>query len=617
MLKGLTIKSTRSRRGAIIFIITGFLSLLFYHVILRGYFPADGQGLGHDYSYFLPRLLDGYYWYRANGAFETPWFTPSFCGGLPFFANPQSMYYSAPQVLTWLLGPVDGVYYTILVFAFSGFTGFYLLLRASFAASRPTAYYGALLFMFNGFYLTRMQIGHLSFHGFMLVPLVCHFILRPETGGGKRYLSRFMVDECVAGLGFAYMVHSGMAAIGIPVVIAVMAVILTHGIAPGGSLSGSLLRLGAAGVIGALASSSKLVAMVALLAQYPHNYYSIPGTESIAGLLVILTQSLFFQISPEMANNAITNSSWYLPWHEFDYSITAGPFFILLIGGYTYLRSAFLSGAWRNMATRTAVQALATALLLAIPLVSTFHSQTIVDTLSAIPFARSTSNFFRWFIVYIPSLILFTVIVMERTPQIERRKTLVATLGIIIIIVSAIYFDREDYHGRPYPGGVVVKSYFDTKDGIYIPRIDRIGAYVDANGKISSYYFKGTDNLLAKGVSQMICYEPVFGNSMERFPAKALRLGPVMDKRDGYLNLKNPSCYLYPLENGCLPGDNFKVNQTEQAELFASYKPFSFAVSWPQKAANGLSTLVLALVGLNLVAQLPRCIRGACAPPVS
>ena len=42
---------------------------------------------GHDYAYFLPKLLDNHLFYSANG-FSWKEYTASFCVGIFEFANP-------------------------------------------------------------------------------------------------------------------------------------------------------------------------------------------------------------------------------------------------------------------------------------------------------------------------------------------------------------------------------------------------------------------------------------------------------------------------------------------------------------------------------------------------
>ncbi len=78
------------------------LLLAAYHFIFREYFPLPGGLMGHDYSYELPMLMDGYLWFRNNGILTPPWFTPSFCGGQVSFGDPQASFYSVPQFLTFL-----------------------------------------------------------------------------------------------------------------------------------------------------------------------------------------------------------------------------------------------------------------------------------------------------------------------------------------------------------------------------------------------------------------------------------------------------------------------------------------------------------------------------------
>ena len=132
--------------------LSGVILVGFYHLIFAPFYPNLQGKLGHDYALFLPKLLDGYFWYRANGLFAVPWFTPAFCGGIPLFPDPQSVYYSLPQWLSFVTDPLTSVYLTLLLFAALGFVGFYFLLRWVFRTTPWTALLGAGLFLFNGFY---------------------------------------------------------------------------------------------------------------------------------------------------------------------------------------------------------------------------------------------------------------------------------------------------------------------------------------------------------------------------------------------------------------------------------------------------------------------------------
>src|SRR5215216_7213206 len=60
--------------------------------------------VGHDYRYFIPRLIDTNLHIQRNGL-SIQWYTPSFGGGLPAFPNPQHLEYSLVQALTFLVNP--------------------------------------------------------------------------------------------------------------------------------------------------------------------------------------------------------------------------------------------------------------------------------------------------------------------------------------------------------------------------------------------------------------------------------------------------------------------------------------------------------------------------------
>lgn len=177
-----------------------------HYIMFSRFLPTSNGTLGHDYRYSLPKLLSGYYWFESNGPLAVPWFAPGFCGGTPFYPNPQSMYYLLPQFATLMVSPLEAVRLTFFVFTALGCAGTYLLMRQVFAVGQAAALVGAAIFTFNGFYAHRMLIGHLSFHFFMLLPLVALFLLSPvsaTTAAGK--LRSHVVLAALAGIAFAFI----------------------------------------------------------------------------------------------------------------------------------------------------------------------------------------------------------------------------------------------------------------------------------------------------------------------------------------------------------------------------------------------------------------------------
>ena len=53
----------------------------------------------------------------------------------------------------------------------------------------------------------------------------------------------------------------------------------------------------------------------------------------------------------------------------------------------------------------------------------------------------------------------------------------------------------------------------------------------------------------------------------------------------------NPSCFLYPKENNCLPGDTFKISEKEKLIKFTNYKKFEFRQNKFQIFSNYISVI--------------------------
>ena len=61
--------------------------------------------------------------------------------------------------------------------------------------------------------------------------------------------------------------------------------------------------------------------------------------------------------------------------------------------------------------------------------------------------------------------------------------------------------------------------------------------------------------------------------------------------KNNELNFFNPSCFVFPKENNCIPGDLFKKNQIQNLEKFLNYEKFDFNLSTSQKIFNYISLI--------------------------
>ncbi len=577
-----------------------------HYLIFRQLLPNRNGRLGWDYGFFLPHLLDGFFWYWRNGLFAVPWFTPAFCGGMPKFPNPQSLYYSVPQLLVFVTDPLTSLRLTFLGFAAAGFWGFYLLLRGVFAATTATALLGGTLFLFNGLYAYRFLVGHLTFHAFMLIPLVCWLLLRPEALLDRAW--RRGLDVACAGLLLGYIACTAIAHVLIQalVVVATMACALGVFYDETFRLRPFAAKLAAAGLLALGISAAPLVATLSFLGEFPRTLYPLAGVAHPWDLVALVAHALFWKPPEALARTAIVNGAWNLDRHELEFGITFVPLAILamaVIAAATRWAVGSRGGP-RDTGRRPWGYAGLAALLLAGPLALNYYSPAWHATLKRVPVLQNSVTLIRWLSVYIPSVILLAAIAIERTSWLRRWRWPIACAGIAMVIGINAYTERDFYHRQGYDPSTIVAAYRRVRAGEWTPTVTRIGVYQDQWGREALPY--GRNDLIAAGTSQLLCYETLFGFRMERFPRKGLHAGAALEMGDGVLNLKNPACYVFPRENACAPGDHFRAEETSNARALLEYRPMVFAAPVRQRVANVVSVCTLSLTALWLALYVAR-----------
>ena len=578
-------------------IVCGFILLLLcYHLIFGNFFPNFRGKLGQDYSLLFPALLDGYFWFKNNSLSDVPWFTPSFCGGQPYFADVQSGYYSAVQFLTFFFNPLTSVYISILLFASFGFWGMFALLRLLFKTSHETAFLAASLFMFNGFYIHRMMVGHFGFQGIMLVPFIAFLLLYEAPAKNEKLTPRPVFYTIFAGVLIAYWLQSGLTSLMIPASLTVLGIACLYNF---GNWQSFLFRSMGAVVVSLALSVSKLVAGFAFMANFGRNDYSLPGFNSGFNALKTLLTVLF--IAPadieEIALSRMANMQWMLTQHEWEFSVTFIPALIILIFWVARIWMPLYSPFNKSVKSQLALAVFGIVLLL--PLVLNVYQPEWNAILKKTPLIKSSSALVRWWIIYIPVIIIYAAIAFESLVFLKKYRDKLVVGSVFVIIILNLTQDTLYYDLQGYNGNTIIEAYHKVSENNLQPKIHDID--------ISKAHVDGND-ILVLGISQLGCYNPSFGYRLEYLPFKTLHPGSIFEQKDGYLNLKNPACYVFPKENNCLPGDHFKVSQKAQAELFAEYKPFAFEIPLKQKIANGITQFalgfVLAFLGVGFISTL-------------
>ncbi len=574
--------------------IAGALGVAVHAAIFLRYLPGPDGALGHDHSYFLPQMLAGSFWELANGPFAVPWFTPAFCGGVPFYPNPQNLYHSVPQFLAFAVDPLAAVRITLVAFTALGFAGCYLLLRRAFALARPAACFGAVLFAFNGYFAHRMLIGHLVFHGFALVPLMALALLGSARGRGARVaagsVARTVTGGVAGGVGLAYLVQISDL-YGVPVALAVvLALWLVQGLR--GQASGRVFaRLAVAGLVALALSAAKVNAMLAFLASFPRDAYPLPGAPSFAAALRMLAAALF-HLPPVDAE--LVNVRWPLERHEREFGVSPVAGAALVLGAVACARGLPTWAKERGVA-RTAAGIALLALVCTVPVLLNVHDPEREAWIKGIPLLASSSNLLRWFSFFVPLCCVLAALALECLPARARLST--AALASVAAILWHAGVDRSYYAEQPYRADAVVAAWQEAHERGVPPPVRTFEVSHDAAGRI--VLAMGRNDALARGASQLAAAEPIFGYLLEWFPARGVRAGAALQERDGGLNVKNPACMLFPRENGCEPGDAFRGAERRSAEAFLAYRPFPFRTSGRQRVANAVNLVAVVVVLLG------------------
>ena len=220
---------------------------------------------------------------RLNGL------SAAWCGGLPYYADPQVMYYSVPQLLLLIVNPHLSIFITYVTFGLIGAIGFYGLARHAFGLSPWFALLGAGLFAFNEFYLFRMLIGHLTYHVFPLIPLIAWLVI--SSANSKSWKRVLLVLS--SGILIAYFVHGGAANFLVPGMLAVLGLLSVYLLIHPDRLSAILRGYFTAGLVGFMLSVSKIVAGYAFVRWFPRENLSLGVFDGIEEALFSIFTLLF------------------------------------------------------------------------------------------------------------------------------------------------------------------------------------------------------------------------------------------------------------------------------------------------------------------------------------
>jgi hypothetical protein len=552
--------------------------------------PGDARWVGHDYSYFFPYMVAGNNWIGLHG-WSPPLFTPDFCGGLPWLANPQSMFFSVPQLLATMLTPIAAARWTLILFATLGASGMYFLLRRGCRASIEAAVTGFVLFELNGFLLFRTAVGHLPFHVFGLAPMIAALLLWPTTDRWREW--RVTV---LAAAGLAAMVYAGAGVMILPIVLGIAA-----SIALAQSRTGFASRSWKRFVIASLWSiplaALKLVPAMILVAKFPRT--SAPGLLSSPFTFISqLGRSLFL---PESLPPFFQLGTLSLNQHELEYGVSMVPAILLGALLFRWLRAPVRP---RHLIPAAILCSIA-LIVIALSLGDT-HWAAILHRL---PIIANISVGMRWWVVAMLGLMVgaaFAIDILART-RTQRVGLMIGCTAIAMIQAGTRSLTRytEPTTFSVYDPEPATRAAATVAAGTPLPPIAAIARPVAERSSEGVIPWVANDGVF-RGDSDVPCYEPIFDHDLTLFPATLLAPAPITTNgAAASLNLADPRCYLD--DATCKPGSLFKERDVDAARRFAAHDVLPWRTPWWQRVATWSS--VIALLLSALVILLPLAVR--------
>ena len=587
------------------FIVLSFFFLTHQYIFFN-FIPNNSGLLGHDYEFFLPNFLFGKIWFE-NNFLSVPWFSPSFCCGTPFYPDPQTMFYSVQQIFYIIFEPILATKVLFVYFSLIAYLGMFFLLKKSFNYNFNISLLGATLFLFNGFFVYRFIVGHIGYINFVFIPLYSLFLIEGFNNKNVFLKNIFLL---LSVLVFSSLIYSGAGPV-MPLILCGSLSILLFYYFINKNFFIIFKTLIISLTLSFLISSSKISASLFYSNNFNRNLMPT-YFENISNYLTVVFKSLFFSPDILYFNSTVTNQNIKsFGLHEIEFGLSIVPLlsFIFLIFNFKkiinleHIKKIFLIFL----------------IIFFIPIILNSNLFSIQNIWSKLPILGSSWVQVRWSAFYIIPVIFFTIFIFNNLDLIKKNNFLVIFFCIIIVIQN-IYKDKDYYQNQYYNPKNISEFWnkIDSTKNSEVYKINGSATIIDNEGKKNNQNLR--NDFFAFNFSSFFCYQPMFGYSLENFPFQKI----VFNKKeqiasDKFLlfaslnantekqkfNFLNPSCFLFPKENNCIPGDLFNEYQKDDLEKFLKYKSFNFNKNIVQNIFDFLSFIfffiILILIFINFI----------------
>lgn len=577
------------------------LNVLVLGLFLYQYAGASYPMVGHDFRLFASRLIDSHLHYKVNGL-SIQWYTPSFGGGLPAYANPLQAQFSLPQFLLWFMDPWRATLAAAALYASIGFLAVFLLLRDALGYHWFSAVLGGALFCVNGFFIERVVVGHLNFITFPLIAVYILALLHPRWSA---WLAGILISLTSAALVYSGGVYIGViglfsAFLLLPIIYFLKPSLLAWRRLLPVLLWGSFLTL--------LLCGSKLYPTSLYMAHFPRavlDQYQVNWMTGIGGLIFqligVMTTTPFLALLGKSGMVIVARlDQWtgtpYGFW-ELDVSISPILLALLILGAIKVLKHRpQRTFSWKKLLA-------ALLLLFAIVLVVEFSiaKGALFLALRSLPILVSLHANTRFTAAFILPLVILGVKVFDdwRARQRGRTRPLLAFLLLDGLTLAALWT-----YGL-LPLEVQVRNFDMTSLTETYARIEA-GETLPVRTIIPD--MNDYEVFLLGGSNTSSHYEPLFRDNNEAFHPEVYE-GSVFDLQDGYFNMTNPTGYIFPEENDTRLYERFREADHNKLVEFVNRRQPEWVIPLQQKMLDwaALLTLGCEILALGLLAvQKPR-----------
>lgn len=536
----------------ILHFLTGLVIVLFVWFFLLELFPNHQGALGHDYSNFLSILLEGRIWFDKHG-WSVEWFTPAFGAGLPKFPDPQNMQYSIPQLIANYTSPMTALRITFFTLLSVGYLFCYKACLTLFKQPSPLlGHLCAALFIANSFFLTRMMVGHLTYHTFMLLPLSFYLFL--QSIQSKAYVFPL-------SLSLGYLFYGG-AGNYVPMYFVSLVLLASMSILYLKVSWTHLLKLIYAFILSLVIGFPQILSTLAFLKHFPRDHIANPMYQSGWDSLFYNLKMLFW--GPIRTIHAlphqIKSPSFLLEQHELEFSAGLIPLFLIMSAISMYI----VSRNYRQKIQEHSLHISAGLLGLSFIIFSILMWSNPFSNwaMKSLPYLKNLSSLLRGLSIFIFPIIVFSIMVFKQMNL--RWMFLPQALIILSLVSSFILWEGDFYHHQTVKSEVIDIGYDRYISGQWEPTINGVSG---GQGVTNQHFVFNK--------SSMYPYQPIFGYRLETYPGQKLLISSPLTVTPGVgHNFLNPSCLVFPEINGCKPGDHFQdVNQLKN---FLNYGQLEF-----------------------------------------